>query len=552
MKKEKYITIGFVVIFIIGMFIFHNKLNSEVIVPNHTDKWSKAILVEQGDIEQKPAVLDFNNNAVVAYQSGNDLKIKVVDSSGKELKEKTIEQLNEIPREINLYKQDEKIYLHYSIYKDTDRFIKEIQIDENLNIIGENLKENIQEFVKLSDEAYAIFYDGYVEITDLKINKVAKVNIGKNIKSVAGNSFDGKYIITYLEDSLEFKYITVENGIPSDVKFAFGDAETSKIKIFDSRLVVEDNTGILVVKYSHEGEPSYETHSFEIDSTKSKEEQEIKQVFRGEFGIVVPPNTGILKNKQEEYLDSSDDFSTVPGESGELILSADVSNSKHRTQRQIVEVSMEYVEGQLEYMNKINPKLININTNTSRDSILPTRDGNYIAYVDCVKKGNARLELISTHEKFIEATKGYRDGDLKTCIYITIQNILTGAFYMIPMGASWILIIISIVSIISVIEFKLSDRVRKALFIICYMLMILLKTVLINGFFFITYKDMMPPYFTAKIGTIICLIMSIPLIIYGYRKYKFDLDYYVLAIAISPLICIDSMLTLMLYVPIIM
>lgn len=540
MKKGKIIISVFAIVFAIGLFLFHMYINSSIIFPNHSKVWSKSILVEKNDINQTPALLNMNTNAVIAYQSNDELKIKIIDNSGNILKEEKIETDNKIPTKMKLYSDDkDNIYLQYILFQDTDKFVREIKMDKELNIIKDEFKENIKELVYLSDGSYAIFYDEYIEFTNLISNKTIKIKTDKNVKAIAGNSFNGKHIIGYLEDGLNYKYVVIDKDKIVKEGVGLKISETTKVKISNSFIVVDNDMAFVIIEYRQRQSIDYGIRGFYIDGNNEDE-----SIMSG-FEIGVPPKTGLLNNKHWLSFFDVYDIEINPQKGNRLIASTDISALKDKSIRQITEFEICYDKE----LKKLNCNLIDINTNTAKDSIKPIINGEYIVYIDCIKQGSSRLELISTYEEFKNATNGLRDGDLRRCIELTLQKVITGSFYVIVLGSMWILITIAIVSLISAIEFKFSDKVRKILFVLCYIFMMIIKTFVMCIVYYYKYKYAMPDWFTCIDGIIICTIMSIPFMIYGYKKYADDLDYNVLAIVITPIMIVDSMLTLMLYVP---
>jgi len=106
----------------------------------------------------------------------------------------------------------------------------------------------------------------------------------------------------------------------------------------------------------------------------------------------------------------------------------------------------------------------------------------------------------------------------------------------------------AIVSLVALIEYKLNKRLRKIIYFVVYGIIFTIKFYFINKAFHISRVNFLPSYYNSAVGFLCMFIISLLCALYGYGKYKKDLEYNVIALRIPSALIVDSIVTLMLYV----
>ncbi|MPM47955.1 hypothetical protein SDC9_94676 [bioreactor metagenome] len=130
----------------------------------------------------------------------------------------------------------------------------------------------------------------------------------------------------------------------------------------------------------------------------------------------------------------------------------------------------------------------------------------------------------------------------------TTEALVFSLAYVITNGMIWIIPSVTLFSLLSLIEYRFSYGIRKAIFILTYIVTAIVKILAVKGYFFKKFQGALPANFTFLVGASVMATISIVCLVYGYLNYKDDLEKNVLALSYTKPILIDSFLTLALFV----
>jgi hypothetical protein len=172
-----------------------------------------------------------------------------------------------------------------------------------------------------------------------------------------------------------------------------------------------------------------------------------------------------------------------------------------------------------------------------------------VVFCDSVKEGKTKLYMTSTREDFKKANNGPRSNEYIQAAVDLFQSFIFSFVYMLSYGAVWIIPSLCIVSLITLINYKLRNNQRKFTFIFAYFLSFLVKAFFIYFIIYSRFKAFLPSYMTLEAGIGAILLISVVCCLYAFKGYTSDMEKSAMPVSFSPAFLIDSWITLFLFVP---
>lgn len=538
--KGKSFHIKAILIFI-SIFSFHYYLNYREAIKPPSEVWAKEVLISKGDIKQYPALTGYNDNYIVVHQNGDDIKVIEVDKLGNTLKESTFKADGKEPRDLGVVTDNKNIYITYMLtdmYYNTAKILK---LNDNLELIETKQIDNMRSKLDISENILCIFYDDHIEFIDFLKNSSSRINLNNKAEMPTSIPYKDKYLIGYITDEKQYKYFFMDgNGHITEPKFAF-NVNNRPYSIFTSNTIsYKDNDIFAVIEYLYKSQAFFvQTFKFSLDKD---------DVCRSDFRLM------------ENYTNDSNDLmnfdvdvnnlSNYPNQEGLIIGSCGRKTFKMKEQPDIVEISIEDNKNSLNgvFGNKYGAVIKNAVSNSRNNSVYPVSYKNVIVFCEPIGNDKSNVYITSKDKEFKEVNNKSRPSEAIDSLLATSESMLLGMAYVMIYGALWIIPSLSIISLISIIEFKFNENMRKILFIFTYSLAYLLKLYFINKLFYVDQGILIPSFFSLNVGIACTLLISLVCLSYGYKDYSENLDYNVIVLSFSKPILIDSLLTLLLFV----
>ncbi|HCQ89706.1 MULTISPECIES: hypothetical protein [unclassified Clostridium] len=536
MKRGKFYTI--VVGIIIAIFCFHYSLNYKEAIKPPSEKWGKEVFLSQGNITEFPDIIEYKGNYVVAHQDSDSIKVMLIDKLGKKIKESQFIASDSEPRDIDIITDNKNIYINFLLTGADKNTIEILKLDDDLNLVDKTSIKNVINKTKVSENIVAVFYDGYVEIRDYLINKVSRVNIGDNIRLPVSAKYKNKYLLGYIMELDEFYYIWIEDGKVTEPKLGGNLNEISKVKFRNATMAIDEENVYVLIEYIFQGkEFGFNLLNFPVNSEKASR--------YGPFGVKI----GTDKNKiASDYDVDIGTVATYGEELGTFLVSTSRTAEKLKNQTDIVKMKISKdkkdMSGEVLYRGDFKEPL----SRSKKVSINPVNYKDSVIFIDSVEEGKAKLYITSKDSEFINENSGNRKEEAISAFIQTLEGMFFGAVYIVSMGLIWIIPGMSIVSLVALIEYRLSKRLRKIMYFVIYGIIFTIKFYFINKAFHISRANLLPNYYNSVVGFLFMFTISLLCALYGYGKYKKDLEHNVIALRIPSALIVDSIVTLMLYV----
>ncbi|WP_291581363.1 hypothetical protein [Clostridium sp. UBA6640] len=535
MKREKFYAI--VGVIIIAIFCFHYSLNYKEAIKPPSEKWGKEVFLSQGNITEFPDIIEYKGNYVVAYQDGDIINVMLIDKLGKKIRESQFTASDNEPKDIDIITDNKNIYINFLLTGADKNTIEILKLDDDLNPIDKTNVKNVTNKIKISENILAVFYDEYVEIKDYLINKVSRVNIGDNIRLPVSAKYKNKYMLGYMMGLDEFYYIWIEDGKVTEPKLGGNLSEITKVKFRNATMAIDEENVYVLIEYIFEGKQfGFNLLNFPINGEKGSS--------YGPFRVKIGTDENEI-NADDVYIGT---VATYGEEPGTFLVSTSRTAAKLKSQTDIVKMKISKVKKDMSdkalYIGVFKEPL----SRSKKISINPVNYKDAVVFIDSIEKGKAKLYITSKDPEFINENSGNRKEEAISAFIQTLEGMFFGAVYIVSMGLIWIIPGMAIVSLVALIEYKLSKRLRKIMYFLTYGIIFTIKFYFINKAFHIRGVNLLPRYYNSAVGFLCMVTISLLCALYGYGKYKKDLEYNVIALRIPSALIVDSVVTLMLYV----
>ncbi|GEM_PF-1207057 len=539
MKRKSFYTA--VILIFVCIFAFHYYLNYREAIKPPSEAWAKEVLISKGDINQHPALTGYNDSYIIVHQDGDNIKVVLVDKLGKILKEINFKPDGKEPKELGVFTDNENIYITYML---TDKYyntVKILKLNDTLELIKEEQIDKMRTKLNVSENILCIFYDDYIEFIDFAKNSSSKISLDDKVDIPSTIPYKDKYLIGYITDEKQYKYFFMDkSGQITEPKFAF-DVRDRPDSIFTSNTIsYKGNDIFAVIEYLYKGKEFFvQTFKFSLDKD---------DICRSDFRLM--ENYTNDKNELMNFNVDVNNLSNYPNQEGLIIGSCGRKTLKMKEQPDIVEISIEDNKNSLNglFKNKYGAVIKNAVSNSRNNSVYPVSYKNVIVFCEPTGGNRSNVYITSKDEEFKSVNNKSRPSEAISSFISTSESTLFGIAYVVIYGSLWIIPSLSLISLISIIEFKFNKTIRKGLFIFAYSLAYLLKLYFINKLFYVNQAMIMPSFFSLNIGIACTLLISLVCLSYGYKNYSENLDYNIIVLSFSKPILIDSLLTLILFV----
>jgi uncharacterized Tic20 family protein len=528
MKVNK-IFYAIMVIILLVTFGYHYKLNYNSAIQPPSEKWAKEVLIAEGNIKGFPAITKYKHSNIIAFNEGTNIKVMAIDSVGKVVKQVELTANTELPQNINVFVNKEKIILSYLVLGSEGGELKIVTLDETLNTLESTLIQGPKSYVKVNDSVLAAVYKEKINIINLDENKIDTVETNGDTALVSNVKYENKDCIIYSNAFGNLNYFFLENGVISETKSGGVFSEYSKVKFRNMISIINKDTVTNLIEYIYNSDfIGYKYIAFSL------EDGEV--IGRGEFPIK-------YEGVEKGYVYNGSGISIATpqpykGEEGKLLISTSREVAKGKSQTDILEMKIEDKLGVM--MDPV--------SRTKSVSINPAVHEDASVFLDPIKEGYGKLYITSTREEFKEYNNKSRREEAIQALIQDFEGLLFSFAYVITYGMIWIIPSITMFSILSLLEYKFSYRIRKIVFIMAYIMTVILKIFVVRGLSFTRFSTFLPENFTFILGIIAMSIISVVCLLYGYINYKDDLEKNVMALSFSKPVFIDSFLTLALFV----
>ncbi|MEG0774144.1 hypothetical protein [Clostridium sp.] len=525
-NKVFYGVMAIILLIILG---YHYKLNYNSSIQPPSEKWAKEVLIAEGNIKGFSSITKYNDNYIVAFNEGENIKVISVDSVGKVIKQVSLSTNTEFPQNINVFENDGKILLSYFVIGSESGELQIVALDENLSTLDNTVIQGPKDYIKVNDNVLGAVYKEKIDLINLSENKVTTVETGGDTALVSSVEYGNKYCIIYSNIFGNLNYFFMEDGVISDMKSAGGISEYSKVKFRSMISIIDKDIVTNLIEYVFNSDYiGYKYISFSLESGEAIGRGEFPIKFEGVEKGYIYNGSGISIATPAPYKD----------ESGKLLISTARDVAKGKSQTDILEMKIE---------NKLGVMMDTV-SRTKSVSINPAVYKDTLVFLDPIKKDYGKLYITSTRNDFKEYNNKIRNDEKVQALIENIEGLLFSFAYVVTYGMIWIIPAISLFSILSLLEYRYSYTVRKSIFIIAYMLTTILKIFVVRNLSFVRFQSFIPTHFTFTIGMAAMSIISLVCLLYGYVNYKDDLEKNVMALSYSKPIFIDSFLTLALFV----
>jgi len=513
-------------------------LNYKEAIKPPSEKWGKEVFLSQGNITEFPDIIEYKGNYVIAHQDGDIINVMLIDKLGRKIRETQFISSDREPRDIDIITDNKNIYINFLLTGIDTNTVEVLKLDDDLNLIDKGITKNVINKVKVSENIVAVFYDGYIEIKDYLTNKVSRVNIGDNIKLPVSAKYKNKYLLGYMMGLDEFYYIWIEDGKVTEPKLGGNLIEISKVKFRNATMAIDEENAYVLIEYIFQGkEFGFNLLNFSINGEKDSN--------YGPFGMTIGTDKDKINSDYEVDIGT---VATYGEEPGTFLVSTSRTAEKLKSQTDIVKMKISKekkdISGEALYRGDFKEPL----SRSKKVSINPVNYKDAVIFIDSIEKGKAKLYITSKDPEFINENSGNRKEEAINAFIQTLEGMFFGAVYIVSMGLVWIIPSMAIVSLVALIEYKLNKRLRKIIYFVVYGIIFTIKFYFINKAFHISRVNFLPSYYNSAVGFLCMFIISLLCALYGYGKYKKDLEYNVIALRIPSALIVDSIVTLMLYV----
>lgn len=513
--KRKLMILTTIVLICLEYFI-HYSVNIKQVSKPPSEKWSKEVLLDTANIEKPPKIISYKDSYVTAYIDGQNIKLITCNNYGEKLKEKVLHTENGEPYNISLLTDNNDIYLYWIEYDNTKN-IKSLKLDENLDTKEEASIKEIEDLVQIDSSVIIVSYKDKVEVRNIKDNWISIINEPET-KLLMGTRYKDEYIIAYSKDYGKYFYSYIRDGKASEPKH-IGTLDTvTNISFFNSAISVDDDNGYILVEYRIKGEFggariikfSLATGDFTTDDFKVNG----KKVF------------------------ISNITSYPDGGKGKFLVTTYISEGKKRENLNVAELSIS---------SENNIELTPV-SRVRGSVVYPAADKDRVIFYKPIEKGKAQLYLSSSSKDFIEKNNDLKKTEIKQAALDTLESVALSIAYIFVYGALWFVPGVIINGLSFMLNFK-SGKKAKRWFAVSYALSSILKCYLIYIIAFKKFAYFMPEFLSLPLGILINASISFLYFAFGYRYFGSDAENNMMTIDFSLAFLMDTIITLVFFLP---
>jgi hypothetical protein len=504
-------------IFFVAIAAFHFTLNFMKRNEPPSTEWSKEVLISTGNVQSNPSLIKYKDNYLVAHSDGDKIKVLSVDKLGKKLEEKTFNANGAEPLSTNILTDGKEIYVYWTISEGGEKTVYNVRLDDELNILQESRIHGADEIISIGESIIALNYKDKIGVTDLSTGKSYSLLV-EGAEALSGARNRAGYIVSFKQKSGEFKYFTIISGEVSKIKAAGKLEDVSSIAYVSSTLISDDSFAYLMMEYRNKGEFG----GTRVIKFSLKEE--------GKFEV----NDFKVNKSKEEISNISPYYSAG---AAKFLARKEVPYDKKHYYEDIVEYN---ITDSGEFISLSRSKELSMYAVGVEDTAI---------FCDVVGKDMFNIYMTSKNEEFKKVHNNLRFSDVKLALMDTVTGLLYSFVYILPYGALWVIPTIGVISVYSILEFKLSLKKKKIGFALIYLTYFIFKSIGIGSVTFKRFGRLLPEFMNFQLSLAISLAISLLCGIYAYGKYSKGHENNIGAISISVPMVYDSILTLMVVVP---
>lgn len=525
MKKKRFI-IGSMIIFlaIITMILgMHYKYRLGIRTQPPSEKWSKEVVVSNGNITTKPAIKKINNNYFIAHNDGSKIKIIKTNDLGVKLKETEIDGESEFINSAEIYNEKEKIFLSWIYNKKGTKTLNTIKLDEELGIGDKESIEDIVGSKKIDEKLRAIAFNNRIEIQDIEGTLLGTIE-GSGIENLAAVKTDNGYLITYYNtESAMLRAATFDDNnkmIKNADVIMLNKGSSSTFG--NMALAYEDGKAHLIMENYSKGEFTGTNHiEFSINDLK------------GELGKLEYGNNN-------SFIKYAEPIKTEDGV-GFMVTAIRVYGKK-QVNRDVMSFNVKDIkDGKIQKLDYAS-RSMNL-------SYLSSASEDVALYADFNDVNNYNLCMTSTSQKFKDEYNKVNSKEKELAMGDMIESLGYSISYMFTIGIGWMFPALAIMGVFTFFDYKFNEKQRKIGIVICGVLATLMKIYVIKNVFYVDNLYMLTESMKSiGVGVSICIASSILAYGYAYKRYCQDTEVITLLRTGTALV-IDAILTLIVFVP---
>lgn len=516
MKRKRTYIVGLVIILACILF-FTYKVNLNNYKSPPSDRWSKEVIVGDGQVKNTPSIIKKDNKVIIGYDDGNKLRLTVTNEVGDIENEQSYEVDEDFIMSTSLCKVKDGYWFSYTSTKDSIGYMETLILDESFKKKDAKKTENVVNMQQIDGDLILICKNDKIIILNTETQSQIELK-QSNISMISAVKLENEYLISYLQEGRSLKYTILKNNEftkPKEVmqltkmtNVTYSSIACSSDGTYGYTLVEERNKGAFsgtkVIKYD------LKTGESELYKLKVNNSEEIYY------------NRGVYSTKGARFL------ATTPRLFG-----------KRDIQENIIDYTMK------------NGEVIDFSyaTRLRELCIYPNINEDVMTFISFKDEKSYNVNIASTNESFKKVNNEVRKTEYKDATTATIQDILNSVSYLFILGLRWILPTFVICGAISFFEYNISkDKKRKVFLGLCITATVF-KCYGLLSVIYTNYKVLLPEVISSVYtATFICLIISFLSYGLGYVIYKKDEEMLTL-LPISLALIIDSLLSVMVFVP---
>lgn len=516
---KKYVFVFIFSILFVGIILFQYSENYKFRIKPPSNAWSKELLLGSvdGSIKTYPRMMEFvDESYLIAYQNGEDISLQVVDKLGRKKNEIVIPVGDKFIRNINLVGDGEHTYITWITSQKGIKTMYSTKIDRNLEVIEENKEVDVQEASQIDDNILVLTYMDKIVVRDIKNNISTAINV-TTPALVSGVNTNQGYLITYHESGRYFKYFFVRDGAASDIGLAAALSPDAKGGFFDRTTLGSDNRYAYLMVEAKTAEDRYGTIKCITFSLDGKE-QNISDLSIGPFRSL---------------------FGAVPVSSGDQVrFLAGCTRYYERkdTQEDIIDFTIK------------NRAIIKYEfaSRTKEPAMYPAGVDNALIFFNYVGTNKYDVYMASMDKEFKDIHDLPRESERSSAVSDTLLGFIYSIIFIFLFGLKWILFGLTAICGVTYFAHSMKVKVKKILYILSYMVLAAIKIYTMYGF---SQEIVFPEAINSPIFIIgSCLIISLLCMMYGYRKYRNNIEALPLWSYVQAML-IDTLLTQMIFIP---
>ncbi|WP_035288083.1 ABC transporter permease [Clostridium sp. KNHs214] len=497
------------------------KLNYDINKEPPSQKWAKSKSLGESKVNSYLKIQKEGDKYVLAVSDKKKIKVIEIDAMGNKKKEKYVPVKDEIINNVTLMKaRGDKYFLSWDSRKLENNEEHYVILDKELNKVKSGKVIGVNETVQIDDSVLIRAYNEYIELEDLITGNIQKASIGKADFIRGAKIAKDNYLIMSVTGDGVIKYCSYKNSKLTEPKIAAALNLPTGQTIMNSTLGTDNKYAYLLLHRKTKNGFEAEKYNFKLDNMEKYSR----------------------KKMQLPGVDEVRDMTYISTEDGSAKFLAGVSRY-FGIKKQYEDIAEFYIKDNQITMGDFICKSKNV---SSYGAI----KGDIAAYCDYIPETESyNVYMTSSKEEFKKENNGLKKEEKSISFQDTLQGFVYSLVYIIVLGIKWILPALMLIGFISFIEYKLSKKTKKILYIATAIMTFLVKYQTIYTTNYKLYAYYLPKQLSSTIvGFFICFLISAVFYLFGYLSYKEDLDAMPVAKFI-PYLMLDSIFTLMVFAP---